>query len=312
MVDLFNGSCQIGGGPELSRDVSPLGAYAHLVSRLGPLPVLQHRLEGCATLRELLAVASSEAPRVCGFTRGVVLSIIDGYLSSNDMDSLDDPASDALRRHCQVRPIGILPQSAEADLIRRAQGGRRERAKVGSVTAQALGLQEYALAAVVPESHALALLVLDRPKPAVREEDRAVAELFAHLLGLAVTRVVLRMRICEMAREIRHLTASANALMQEAKAAPITLATDLGQGPVFIAAGQHTARACELTELLSERERAVAALMAEGRSNQEIGEELHLARGTVKRHVERILRKLQASNRAEAVAHYIQLLGRHE
>jgi DNA-binding CsgD family transcriptional regulator len=234
--------------------------------------------------------------------------VIDGYLSADGMDALEDPASESLRRHCQVQPIALLPQSEEAEVIRRAQGGRRERATSGSVIAQLLGLQEYVLAAVVPESHALALVVFDRPHPAVSEEDRAVVELFAHLVGLAVTRVVLRLRIRELSHEIRHLTASANALMHEAEVAPIALTIDLGQGQVFTAAGQRSAAPSPaLAELLSEREREIAALMVEGRSNREIGEELHVAPDTVKAHVARVLRKLQASNRVEAVARYIEL-----
>src|SRR5437870_9119806 len=122
------------------------------------------------------------------------------------MEAVEDPASDALRRQSQAQPIALLPGSEEAEVIRRAHGGRRERATSGSVIAQVLGLDAYAVAAVVPESHALALVVLDRPEPAVGEEDRAVLELFAHLLGLAVTRVVLRLRIRELSHEIRHLT----------------------------------------------------------------------------------------------------------
>jgi DNA-binding CsgD family transcriptional regulator len=308
MIWSVNGDLDTPSAPDPGGDLEPLGPYAHLASCLGPLPALQRRLDGCATLGELLAVASCEGPRVCGFERGLVLSVIDGYLSSNGMEPLEDPASDSLRRHCEAQPIALLPGSEEAEVIRRAHGGRRERATSGSVIAQVLGLDAYAVAAVVPESHALALVVLDRPEPAVGEEDRAVVELFAHLLGLAVTRVVLRLRIHELSHEIRHLTSSANALMHEAQVAPIALTTDLGQGQVFTTAGQRSAPpSSALSELLSERERSIAALMVDGRSNREIGEELHVAPDTVKAHVARVLRKLQASNRVEAVARYIEL-----
>jgi DNA-binding CsgD family transcriptional regulator len=300
-------SADDGGGGERGGDLELLGPFAQLGSRLGPLTVLQRRLDGCESLAELLAVASSIGPGVCGFERGVVLSVIGGYLSANGMDALDHPASDALRHRCQVEPIALSAQSEEAEVIRLAQGGRRERSRARSVLARALGLEQHVLAAVVPESQALALVVFDRSDPAVSEEDRAVVRFFAHLLGLAVIRVALRMRIRELSHEIRHLTASANALVQEAQLAPIGLTIDMGQGPVFTAAGRRTAPASALVELLSERERAVAALMAMGRSNREIAEELHLALGTVKAHVVRVLRKLKASNRAEAVARYIEL-----
>jgi len=188
---------------------------------------------------------------LCGFERGLVLSVIDGHLSSNGMDRLDNPASDAWRSQCEAQPIVLVPGSEEAEVVRRAQGGRRERATIGSVTAPVLGLEAYALAAVAPESRALALVVLDRSQPAVTEADRAAVELFAHQLGLAVVRVVLRLRIAELAAELRHLTASANALINEAQSAPIALTTDLGQGPVFTFAGQRTVSAVGLAELLT-------------------------------------------------------------
>src|SRR3984957_15193438 len=59
-------------------------------------------------------------------------------------------------------------------------------------------------------------------------------------------------------------------------------------------------RAPLLTKL-TDRERAVFALLAAGRSNREIATELHLAEGTVKIHVGRILAKLRLRDRIQAV-----------
>jgi two-component system response regulator DesR len=52
---------------------------------------------------------------------------------------------------------------------------------------------------------------------------------------------------------------------------------------------------------LSERERDVLVLMAEGKTNPEIGAELHLSRHTVKEHSSAVYRKLGVRNRTEAV-----------
>jgi LuxR family maltose regulon positive regulatory protein len=57
-----------------------------------------------------------------------------------------------------------------------------------------------------------------------------------------------------------------------------------------------------LVEVLSEREREVLQLIAEGASNQAIAATLVISIGTVKSHINHILGKLGAGNRTAAVA----------
>jgi DNA-binding NarL/FixJ family response regulator len=54
-------------------------------------------------------------------------------------------------------------------------------------------------------------------------------------------------------------------------------------------------------ESLSAREREVLILVARGRSNAEIGRSLHIGEATVKTHIARMLAKLTARDRVEAV-----------
>jgi DNA-binding NarL/FixJ family response regulator len=55
-----------------------------------------------------------------------------------------------------------------------------------------------------------------------------------------------------------------------------------------------------LIEPLSEREREVLVMLAQGVPNKEIADRLHIAEGTVKNHVSNILAKLQVTNRTQA------------
>ena len=55
-------------------------------------------------------------------------------------------------------------------------------------------------------------------------------------------------------------------------------------------------------ESVSEREMDVLKLMAQGKSNKEIGSVLFISSGTVKSHVKSIFAKLNVNSRAEAVA----------
>jgi DNA-binding NarL/FixJ family response regulator len=58
---------------------------------------------------------------------------------------------------------------------------------------------------------------------------------------------------------------------------------------------------------LSPQEERILVLVADGQTNKEIGEELHLAEKTVKNYVSSILSKLEVGRRAEAAAY----LARH-
>jgi DNA-binding NarL/FixJ family response regulator len=70
--------------------------------------------------------------------------------------------------------------------------------------------------------------------------------------------------------------------------------------PLLPGPGRQQDRDAVLSQL-TDRERAVFAELAAGRSNREIATELHLAEGTVKIHVGRILAKLRLRDRIQAV-----------
>lgn len=54
---------------------------------------------------------------------------------------------------------------------------------------------------------------------------------------------------------------------------------------------------------LTDQERRVLTLVADGKTNREIAQELHLGEGTVRNYVSNVLSKLAVANRAEAAAY---------
>ena len=68
----------------------------------------------------------------------------------------------------------------------------------------------------------------------------------------------------------------------------------------FLDQGGREPYAVRLVDGLSGRERAVLVLLAEGLSNTDIGDRLHLSNGTVKGHVSVVFEKLRVDNRVQA------------
>ena len=60
---------------------------------------------------------------------------------------------------------------------------------------------------------------------------------------------------------------------------------------------------------LTDQERHILALVAEGKTNRQIAEALHLSAHTVKNYVSDILKKLGVARRAEAAAYYTRRSG---
>lgn len=269
--------------------------------------VAAHRaLRECDTVGDLFARAAELGTRACGFERGVIASIVDGHLTSNRSVPVADERSDAMRRLLIASPLPLSPGNHETELIRR--GGRPGTQQTASRLADYLGLERWAFSPVVPESTALALVIFDRAGPPVTEDDLSAVDAFAAGVAVALEHFVLRRRAADLAEEVRQFTGSAQALVREMLDAPVTLPVDHGFGPALPRA-EMAGRAADETLLatLSERERRIAQLLIEGRSNREIAEILVVSPETVKTHVARILRKLGAANRVEAVSRLLRI-----
>jgi DNA-binding CsgD family transcriptional regulator len=280
------------------------------VDALRTLPGVHRQLVTSSRVSALLARAVEAACPHCGFARGVILAIGPGELIAAESEAIGDEASDKLRRQALANPIPLTAGTGESEWIRRLESGGSHPPPADGPLKGTLGLQQYVVAAIAPESRPLALLVLDRGLPPVDAVDQAIVDGFAAMLALALEHVVLRARAGEAGRELRHLTVSAEALMRELVEAPVTLPADMRHRSAFPSLDTIDSGllgSAPPGDLFNERELAIVSLLAEGRSNREIAERLIVSPETVKTHVARILRKLGASNRAEAVSRYLRL-----
>lgn len=285
------------------------GATEHLgadvAGRIRELTGAHRALHACTSVEDLLARGADLGCSVCGFERGLVLGISEGRLTATHTAPPENRASDRLRRRILGEPVSLRAGSLEAHVVRDG-GCHVGHQGLPSSLAEALELGAFALSAIAADGWISAVLLLERESPEVTSADTAFVELYASILAAELERVVQRVRMRELAGEIRRFASSADALTREALEGPVTLdPTDLPP-PVLQLDAAPVGESARLEDILSKAEMRIARLLAQGLSNREIADELVLSPETVKSHVARVLRKLGAKNRAEAVYRLMQ------
>jgi DNA-binding CsgD family transcriptional regulator len=165
----------------------------------------------------------------------------------------------------------------------------------------------YVAAPIMTGRRAIGFLHADRAgqRSPVTAGDLECISHFATEFGLLFERAVL-------AERIERLRAEAGAALRRAAAD-----LDAGAGARIAlemlapqADGAVATPAPRRDALLTAREREVVELLATGATNQAIARELVVSTDTVKTHVSNLLRKLDASSRADAVSSYLRLQAR--
>jgi LuxR family transcriptional regulator, regulator of acetate metabolism len=170
----------------------------------------------------------------------------------------------------------------------------------------------YVAAPIVIANHVAGFFHADAYSSArmLTAADRVALQTFADLFGLLYERAAMAERLLQQQQAIRAALSSAASRVAE-------LGPQVGQ---LVRAEAHAAEDCSYTQAhrtrdprgagaLTLREREILGMLATGVTNGQIAAALFVSESTVKSHVKRILHKLPAANRAEAVYRYTQMSG---
>ncbi|MEV4422052.1 LuxR C-terminal-related transcriptional regulator [Patulibacter sp. NPDC049589] len=283
------------------------------------------RIRRATSAAEVARVVPGELCAACGFDRALISRVQGSSWFPTALHVVlgaDDGPSDAQRAELLAMEIPLRPPLVEAELVRRGipvvveDPARDER--VHQPLVAATGTRAYAVAPITAGGRVVGLLHADnhwtrrRLTPADLDNLRS----FAEGVGLAVERTVLSERLAMQRRRVSEAFESTATTIADIGDADLLLARRLerrepegaGGGMARLATlDADVARDAQIHGMLTPRERDVLERMARGSTNSQIADELVVGVSTVKSHVKHILRKLKASNRAEAVSRYLRL-----
>jgi DNA-binding CsgD family transcriptional regulator len=274
------------------------------------------RLEAIGPVSELIEHGTVDAAEAADLDRLLLSRVQDGVLLAEALHVADgDPDVAAIVAELRAAPPRLTYPLVECELLRRRHAGLiadldREHPDRHAFL-DGMGWQRYVAAPVVVNGHVIGFLHGDRgpERPPLSDVDVEALEGFAAGFSLLLERAVLRRRLRDQHREIKRIASWAEARAGELSDGLIELAIDRAADDEPREAT--AAPANGLVAHLTAREHDVLKLMAAGKTNGEIARALVVTEGTVKFHVKNVLRKLQASNRADATSRYLRLTLKH-
>lgn len=275
--------------------------------------------EGLSKLRAVddVAMIVDRAPRElvqsCGFDRAVLFRVHEGRMvmeSAYFGEDRDGAEKMVLFAQSVAPPLDHM--LLETEMIRRRAPAivhdARNDPRVNRPIVDFSMTHSYVAAPVMPTGKVIGFLHVDRLYSGrkVDDIDRDTVWAFAEGFGYAYERTVLLERMRRQHAEVRRALASADEAARALQDADLDLRKiePVERSPAARSLAEvHT----RVMAMLTRREVEVLRLMAAGRTNQQIADELVISAGTVKSHVKRVLRKLHATNRAEAASAYVRL-----
>jgi DNA-binding CsgD family transcriptional regulator len=228
----------------------------------------------------------------------------------------EDEVNVALAAGIRALEIPLTSSLIETELVRRRSSALVEDARQDRRSFRPLielsNTRAYVAAPIVVADRVAGFLhadVYSSPRR-LSVTDRVVLQLFADLFGLTYERAAAVDRLREQQRTIRAALSAAETSVGSLRPQIGSLARN-GPGPTAAVALRNTPLAQDGWDhsSLTPREREILTLMATGATNGQIAARLVVSESTVKSHVKRILHKLPAANRAEAVYRYTRMAG---
>lgn len=264
-----------------------------------------------------VAMIVDRAPRElvesCGFDRAVLFRVQEGRMVMESAYFGDDrDGADKMVAFAQSVAPPLNHMLLETEMIRRHAPAivrdARNDPRVNRPIIDFSMTHSYVAAPVMPTGKVIGFLHADRlySGRTVDDIDRDTVWAFAEGFGYAYERTVLMERMRRQHAEVRHALKSADDAARALQDANLDLRKiePVERSPAAQSLADVQTR---VLAILTRREVEVLRLMAAGRTNQQIADELVISAGTVKSHVKRVLRKLHATNRAEAASAYVRL-----
>jgi len=274
-------------------------------------------LHGVSAPEQLYELATRELCSRCGFDRAILFSVTADELVPQSVHFSGDPewAQEILAfgRSEEGRPQ-LSELILETEMLRRRAPAivldpqNDPRATKPLVTATRT--RSYVAAPILPEGRVIGFLHADcyHSGRDVDEIDRDALWAFAEGCGYAVERTLLRVHLQEQRERLQELVGSTSALARQMCEAEVALERT-ARGALIAtsrSAVQLARPGRDLDVPLTPREREVVGLLVDGETNAGIARRLFISESTAKAHVKHILRKIGASNRAEAVSRYLR------
>jgi len=295
-------------------------------TRFEALAAVRHAIDELRSITSPASMLEQAPAALCRASklRRVVLSLTeDGRMVAEAAHFADDRAgaTDVVAR-LRAEPIALEHPLLETELLRRRRATIVDDAqvhpRVDPRLVELMGWTSYAAAPLVVGGagpNVIGILHADRgPGQRLDVLDRDVLWEFTSLLAQAYESASLRRALRHEREQLREFLDWLGARSGELTDAPLRLATmqrppRRSASPPVVAVGGGRDDRVVFEGLLTRRELDVLRLLADGNSNKRIAEALVISDGTVKFHVNSILRKLRVANRAEAVSRYLRLLG---